>query len=445
MPRPARSDSCACATARSSRTTGWLIQPPAGHDRFFELNTRIHGIRAEDVVGATTLEPSSSRDLAAFAGADVLVAHNAGFDMTVLRRACEATGDDCPPYRYACSLQVARKRLRPRLLPAAVRRRRGRIHRLRAPRRDRRRARLRPHHDRRRPARRRGRHRARSPRARACASRRSRFAEPPRPSTVVRLPDRASRGRCRRPRPSWAHGRTHRLAARHRLPRARRPRRLGRRARARARPRRARASPTCARRSRRPRPRGRACRRSSTTSSCSYRELAAQARHDQAAREERERREQTVLRALAPVQETLQSMQRKVDELERDRQAQFGSLAEQLRRAQESDEALRATTESLASALRSGSDARRVGRDAAAPRRRGRRARRGTSTSTCRRPSRSDAGAGRPDMVIRLPGDKAHRGRREGAARRLPRGQRDPVHGAGRRGRRGAARCSNGM
>lgn len=87
---------------------GWLIQPPPGHDRFFELNTRIHGLRAEDVVGAKTWTQQLG-DIAAFAGADVLLAHNAGFDMNVLRRACEATGDDCPPYRYACSLQVSRK------------------------------------------------------------------------------------------------------------------------------------------------------------------------------------------------------------------------------------------------------------------------------------------------------------------------------------------------
>ena len=87
--------------------TGWLIQPPAGHDRFFELNTRIHGIRAEDVIGAMTWTEQLG-ELAAFAGDDVLVAHNAGFDMAVLKRSCEATGDDCPPYRYACSLQVAR-------------------------------------------------------------------------------------------------------------------------------------------------------------------------------------------------------------------------------------------------------------------------------------------------------------------------------------------------
>lgn len=137
-----------------------------------------------------------------------------------------------------------------------------------------------------------------------------------------------------------------------------------------------------------------------------YRELSTQAREDQALREERERREQSVLRALAPVHETLQSMQLKVDDLERDRHAQFGSLAEQLRQAQRSDEALRATTESLASALRSGStrgvwgetQLRRVVEAAGLTRY----VDFDTQTSIT-----SDAGAGRPDMVIRLPGDKA--------------------------------------
>lgn len=137
-----------------------------------------------------------------------------------------------------------------------------------------------------------------------------------------------------------------------------------------------------------------------------YRELAAQARGDQAAREERERREQSVLRALAPVQETLHTMQSKVDELERDRRTQFSTLAEQLRRANDSGEALRATTESLASALRSGStrgvwgetQLRRVVEAAGLTRY----VDFDTQTSIT-----SDAGAGRPDMVIRLPGDKA--------------------------------------
>nr|WP_242061545.1 3'-5' exonuclease [Microbacterium ureisolvens] len=88
--------------------TGWLIRPPAGHDVFFELNVRIHGIRSEDVADAATWTQQLA-PLAAFVGDDILVAHNAGFDMAVLKRACDATGDECPPYRYACSLQVARK------------------------------------------------------------------------------------------------------------------------------------------------------------------------------------------------------------------------------------------------------------------------------------------------------------------------------------------------
>ncbi|MBN9188294.1 MAG: DNA recombination protein RmuC [Microbacterium sp.] len=137
-----------------------------------------------------------------------------------------------------------------------------------------------------------------------------------------------------------------------------------------------------------------------------HRDLAGQARADQALREERERREQTLLRAIEPVRESLDSMQRKVDDLERDRQTQYGALVEQLRRAHETDEVLRATTESLAGALRSGAtrgvwgetQLRRVVEAAGLTRY----VDFDTQTAIA-----SDAGAGRPDMVIRLPGDKA--------------------------------------
>lgn len=137
-----------------------------------------------------------------------------------------------------------------------------------------------------------------------------------------------------------------------------------------------------------------------------YRDLVAQTRSDQAVREERDRREQSVLRALEPVRETLQSMQVAVAELERERQNQYGTIAEQLRRAQQSDEALRATTESLASALRSGStrgvwgetQLRRVVEAAGLTRH---------VDFDIQSTIETDAGAGRPDMIIRLPGDKA--------------------------------------
>jgi DNA recombination protein RmuC len=137
-----------------------------------------------------------------------------------------------------------------------------------------------------------------------------------------------------------------------------------------------------------------------------YREFVERDRVQQQARDERDRREQTVLQALSPVRDSLAQMRQKVEDLERDRHAQFGSLAEQLRRAQESDEALRTTTESLSSALRSTS-ARGVWGEA--------QLRRVVEAAGLTRhvdfdlqsSITSDAGAGRPDMIVRLPGGKA--------------------------------------
>jgi DNA polymerase-3 subunit epsilon len=86
----------------------WLIKPPIGHDEFWEWNTRIHGLVAADVVDAP-LWTEQLPDLVAFAGGDILVAHNAGFDMGVISAACVATYVATPTFSYACSLQVARK------------------------------------------------------------------------------------------------------------------------------------------------------------------------------------------------------------------------------------------------------------------------------------------------------------------------------------------------
>jgi DNA polymerase-3 subunit epsilon len=88
--------------------TGWLIRPPAGYDSFNEWNTRIHGIMAPDVEGAL-LWSEQLGDLVAFADGDALVAHNAGFDMGVIKAACAASYLDCPDFSYLCSLRVARK------------------------------------------------------------------------------------------------------------------------------------------------------------------------------------------------------------------------------------------------------------------------------------------------------------------------------------------------
>ena len=87
---------------------GWLIQPPPGHDEFLEWNTRIHGIRAEDVVGSQGwLEQLPA--MLEYIDGDALAAHNAGFDMGVISAACQAVGEPVPQLDYACSLRIARR------------------------------------------------------------------------------------------------------------------------------------------------------------------------------------------------------------------------------------------------------------------------------------------------------------------------------------------------
>lgn len=86
----------------------WLMRPPAGFDRFDPRNVRIHGIHADRVVDAPRFAEVYDA-FAAFAGDDVLVAHNAGFDLGVIESGLEVSGRDVPAHDYACTLTLARR------------------------------------------------------------------------------------------------------------------------------------------------------------------------------------------------------------------------------------------------------------------------------------------------------------------------------------------------
>ncbi|MCU1514274.1 MAG: rmuC [Microbacteriaceae bacterium] len=136
-----------------------------------------------------------------------------------------------------------------------------------------------------------------------------------------------------------------------------------------------------------------------------YRELVERHRIEALAEAERQQKESKVLQALTPVQETLRTMQLKVTELETQRSQQHGELSQQLRNATESEERLRSTAESLASALRNNAtrgvwgetQLRNVVQAAGLIER---------VDFDVQSSISSDAGAGRPDMVIHLPGGK---------------------------------------
>ena len=85
-----------------------LIQPPYPHDWFSPDNIRIHGIKPADVVSAPSWEATLS-EMLEFISDDVLVAHNASFDMSVLLGSIETIDADIPDLQYGCSLIMARK------------------------------------------------------------------------------------------------------------------------------------------------------------------------------------------------------------------------------------------------------------------------------------------------------------------------------------------------
>lgn len=137
-----------------------------------------------------------------------------------------------------------------------------------------------------------------------------------------------------------------------------------------------------------------------------YRDHVARTQAEQRAREERERGESRVLEKLAPVQELLRTMQEKVTELEGQRSRQHGEISQQLRQATEAEERLRATAESLASALRNNATRGVWGETQLK-----------TLVESAGLLNRvdfllqesidADGAARRPDMVLRLPGGKA--------------------------------------
>lgn len=85
-----------------------LFRPPWPHDWFAAGNIAVHGITPEMITDAPGFGDALT-EILLFLEADTLVAHNAGFDMRVLAAAASEIKFDLPNFRYACSLQMARK------------------------------------------------------------------------------------------------------------------------------------------------------------------------------------------------------------------------------------------------------------------------------------------------------------------------------------------------
>jgi DNA polymerase-3 subunit epsilon len=85
-----------------------LIRPPVPVDYFAPANVRVHGITASMVARAPEW-PKALRAIRQFVGEDLLVAHNAPFEASVIIQACGHTGDEIPGLRIMCSLATSRR------------------------------------------------------------------------------------------------------------------------------------------------------------------------------------------------------------------------------------------------------------------------------------------------------------------------------------------------
>lgn len=87
----------------------YLIKPYT--DWFSKYNVAVHGITPEEVMRAPRFEDLWHKIAPYIENAELIVAHNAGFDMNVLRRCLEHADIACRLPQSACTVQLAKKKL----------------------------------------------------------------------------------------------------------------------------------------------------------------------------------------------------------------------------------------------------------------------------------------------------------------------------------------------
>lgn len=98
---------CVVRDGRIRETRSWLVRPEGNVYSYW--NTQIHGIRPEDTVDAPEFPEVWAEISEYLEDCPVLVAHNAGFDISCIRQALDYYGIGKPDVTYYCSLRAARR------------------------------------------------------------------------------------------------------------------------------------------------------------------------------------------------------------------------------------------------------------------------------------------------------------------------------------------------
>ena len=111
---PSRVSICAAGLAvfvdgQLTESPYWLFKPPQGHGWFHDRFIECHGLTHLDVVDAPEFAAIAPELLALLGRADLVIAHNAGFDIGHLRATLEHFGLACPDFEYVCTCTLARR------------------------------------------------------------------------------------------------------------------------------------------------------------------------------------------------------------------------------------------------------------------------------------------------------------------------------------------------
>ena len=88
----------------------WLVRPPKGHGWFLsEFTENCHGLSWFDVQDAPEFSAIAPELLERLTRSDLVIAHNAPFDIGVLRATLEHFGLACPGFDYLCTYRVAER------------------------------------------------------------------------------------------------------------------------------------------------------------------------------------------------------------------------------------------------------------------------------------------------------------------------------------------------
>ena len=111
---PSRVSICAAGMAvfedgKLTETPYWLVRPPKPHGWFLPDFIEIHHLTHLDVLDAPEFPAIVAEFLARLARADLIIAHNAHFDIEHLRATLDHFSLPRPEFDYVCTCQLARR------------------------------------------------------------------------------------------------------------------------------------------------------------------------------------------------------------------------------------------------------------------------------------------------------------------------------------------------